>query len=75
MLQIVFTRFVSSYFGASVLETIIRLAVKEIVSKTGVGRRIECRTFRHSLTTHLIESGSDIRAIQKLLGHKNIGQW
>lgn len=40
--------------------------------RSGVQKAATCHDLRHSFATHLHENGTDIRHIQKLLGHENL---
>jgi integrase/recombinase XerD len=47
-------------------------ACKDAAEAAGIQKRITMHTLRHCFATHLLESGIDIRTIQKLLGHAKL---
>jgi len=55
-----------------VLESGLQKAVKIAVDRAGITKRVSTHTLRHSVATHLLEDGVNIRVVQELMGHADV---
>jgi len=59
--------------GAPLTPNGVRARLRKRAQEQGVWKRVYPHLLRHSCASHLLESSGDLRAVQELLGHADIG--
>ena len=59
--------------GQPLSDKTVQMAVRKALRVAGITKRVSVHSLRHSFATHLLEAGTNVRAIQVLLGHRSLG--
>jgi site-specific recombinase XerD len=58
--------------GQPYSETSVGKLIKRASNKAGIKKAISAHSLRHAFATHMLEQGSNLKLIQKLLGHGSL---
>lgn len=62
-----------STWGKAISRKTLWAILQERVRSVGIDRKIHPHQLRHAFATHLLANGADLRVIQEMLGHADIG--
>lgn len=58
--------------GRAITTGAVQRVLQQVVAQCKFSKRVTAHSLRHGFATHLLEMGTDIRVIQKLLGHASL---
>ncbi len=59
--------------GKGISRKMVWVLVKEYAKRAGIEKNVTPHLLRHSFATHLLMGGADVRAVQEMLGHADVG--
>jgi integrase/recombinase XerC len=59
--------------GKPITPRAVQLRLRRIAQKQGLFKRVHPHLLRHTFASHVLESSGDLRGVQELLGHADLG--
>tara|TARA_Y100000588_G_scaffold59644_1_gene58564 strand:- start:10432 stop:11394 length:963 start_codon:yes stop_codon:yes gene_type:complete len=59
--------------GKGISRKMVWVLVKDYAKRAGIEKNVTPHLLRHSFATHLLMGGADVRAVQEMLGHADVG--
>ena len=59
--------------GKSISPRAVQLRLRQLAQRQGLFKRVHPHLLRHTFASHVLESSGDLRGVQELLGHADLG--
>ena len=66
------TAFITSQLGKRTSGDSFNRQFKKLVARAKIGKEVSLHSLRHSIATHLLESGLSVEYVRDFLGHQNL---
>lgn len=64
--------FIDANKGRPLTKQSLYIRIKQLAKKAGIKKKVGTHTLRHSIATHLLQSGMKLERIQQFLGHADL---